>query len=268
MLWRFRAICLTTLVLGLPAPGWSAPGVAKALSTQAEWNTAVRQQLQRGIVTPPAALRADRNLRVHVRIDIQPDGTIDAVSVSQSSGDPAVDQATVAMIRRAGRLPAFTADMAESKQTVALPIQYIIEGVEPPASAPAQRREYANAALGFTFSVPAPYTIGDDRRPSRYDAQVDIGASGGPPAVRPDSVLCTVAYRGIAAAKTASRRPLHSLGARADWREESSVAGQYTAVYTTPQARVTLTCATTREALAAALPAFRQIRDGIIVDPR
>lgn len=266
MLWRLRAIWLALLVLCLPAP---AAVAAQALNTQAEWNTAVRQQLQRRIVTPPAALRADRNLRVQVRIDIQSDGTIDAVSVSQSSGDPGVDNATVAMIRRAGRLPAFTPDMAADKQSVTLPIQYVTEGGETPAAAPAQRREYANAALGFSFSVPAPYTLRDDRHPSRYDLQVDIGsAQGGPPAVRPDSVVCTVAYRGIAAAKTSNRRPLPSPEARADRLDTRSGTGRYTAVYNTPQARVTLTCATTRDALAAALPAFRQIRDSINVAPR
>jgi len=43
---------------------------------------------------------------------------------------------------------------------------------------------------------------------------------------------------------------------------------QYTALYDAPQARVVLACATARDAMAAALPAFRQIRDGVRISAR
>lgn len=307
MPWRFRATCIAALVLSL-----SAPVAANTLTTQAEWNTAVRKQVQRKIVTPPAVLRAGRTLDVQVRIDILADGTLDAVTVSRSSGDPAVDDATIAMIRRAGRLPAFTPDIKAEKQSLMLPVRYVVEGSgnapRAAAPAPAAQRTYANDALGLQISVPAPFHIAGHRKTSRYDVLVEIAsASGGPPAVGGGNIVCTVGYQTTRVTKATSKHAPDSpeaqaarlaavrnvqaaQGATLETLDSFVLAGihgvdyvvapgmqgnagagdirQYTALYDAPQARAVLACATTRAAMASALPAFRQIRDGVGISGR
>jgi len=303
MPWRFRATCIAALVLSL-----SAPVAANTLATQAEWNTAISKQLQRKIVTPPAVLRAGRTLNVQVRIDILADGTLDAVTISRSSGDPAVDDATVAMIRRAGRLPAFTPDMKAEKQSLMLPVRYVVEGSGNAAPAAPLPRSYANSELGFQVSVPAPFHIAGHRKTSRYDVLVEIAsAAGGPSAVGGGNIVCTVGYQALRTSKSTSKHAPDSPAAQAarlaavrnvqtaqgatletlnsfvqagipgvDYVVAPGTQGnagagdirQYTALYDAPQARVVLACATARDAMAAALPAFRQIRDGVRISAR
>ena len=303
MPWRFRATCIAALVLSL-----SAPVAANTLATQAEWNTAISKQLQRKIVTPPAVLRAGRTLNVQVRIDILADGTLDAVTISRSSGDPAVDDATVAMIRRAGRLPAFTPDMKAEKQSLMLPVRYVVEGSGNAAPAAPLPRSYANSELGFQVSVPAPFHIAGHRKTSRYDVLVEIAsAAGGPGAVGSGNIVCTVGYQALRTSKSTSKHAPDSPEAQAarlaavrnvqtaqgatletlDSFVQAGIPGvdyvaapgaqgnagagdirQYTALYDAPQARVVLACATARDAMPAALPAFRQIRDGVGISGR
>lgn len=133
MSWRFRVFLIAALALCLPLPL-----LATTLTTQAEWHTAIRQQLQRKIEAPPQIHEANADLNVQVRIVVLPSGVIDTVTLARSSGNVAVDNATLAMIRRGGKLPAFTPDMAPDKQIVMLPVRYVVEksDIAPPPSPP------------------------------------------------------------------------------------------------------------------------------------
>ncbi|MBB1594432.1 energy transducer TonB [Achromobacter sp. UMC46] len=134
MLWRFRASIVAALVLCLPLPL-----LASTLNSQAEWHSTIRLQLQRRIEVPPEIHDATSDLMVQVRIEVLSSGAIEAVTLAKSSGNVGVDNATLAMIRRAGRLPAFTPDMAPDKQIVMLPVRYVVEksDIALPPSSPA-----------------------------------------------------------------------------------------------------------------------------------
>lgn len=132
MNWRLRAFNIPALALCL-----SAPALAQPVSTQAEWNTAVARQLQSKITVPREALRADTNMTLTLRIDILPNGDVETVTVNKSSGNVSVDKATIAMVQRAGRLPAFTSDMKPVKQAVSLPIRYVVADYQPNPAPPA-----------------------------------------------------------------------------------------------------------------------------------
>ncbi|MGE8640894.1 MAG: energy transducer TonB family protein [Achromobacter sp.] len=140
---RYRASLIAAFALCLPFP---LP--ASALTTQAEWHTAIRQQLQRKIEAPPQIREANADLNVQVRIVVLPSGVIDTVTLARSSGNVAVDNATLAMIRRGGKLPAFTPDMAPDKQIVMLPVRYVVEKSDiapPPAPPPLVKQTRKNA---------------------------------------------------------------------------------------------------------------------------
>lgn len=145
MHWRYRAFLIAALVLGLPVPL-----LANTLNTQAEWHTAIRQQLQRNIVAPREIHEANADLNIQVRIVVLPTGAVEGVTLARSSGNVAVDKATLAMIRRAGRLPAFTPDMAPDKQIVMLPVRYVVEksDIAPPPSPPPAVKQTRKHAPG------------------------------------------------------------------------------------------------------------------------
>jgi TonB family protein len=91
---------------------------------------------------------ANADLNLQVRIVVLPTGAVEGVTLARSSGNVAVDKATLAMIRRAGRLPAFTPDMAPDKQIVMLPVRYVVEKsdiapVPSPPPAVKQTRKHA-----------------------------------------------------------------------------------------------------------------------------
>lgn len=140
---RYRASLIAAFALCLPFP---LP--ASALTTQAEWHTAIRQQLQRKIEAPPQIREANADLNVQVRIVVLSSGAVETVTLARSSGNVAVDNATLAMIRRAGQLPAFTPDMAPDKQIVMLPVRYVVEKSDiapPPAPPPLVKQTRKNA---------------------------------------------------------------------------------------------------------------------------
>lgn len=145
MSWRFRASLIAALALCLPFPL-----LANTLNTQAEWHSAIRQQLQRRIEAPPQIHEANADLNVQVRIVVLPSGAIETVTLARSSGNVGVDNATLAMIRRAGRLPAFTPDMAPDKQIVMLPVRYVVEksDIAPPPPPPPPVKQTRKNARG------------------------------------------------------------------------------------------------------------------------
>ena len=92
MHWRFRASLVAALALCLPFPL-----LPSTLETEAEWHTAIRQQLQRKIEAPPQIHEANGDLNVQVRIVVLPSGAIETVTLARSSGNVAVDNATLSL---------------------------------------------------------------------------------------------------------------------------------------------------------------------------
>ncbi|AVJ28599.1 TonB family protein [Achromobacter spanius] len=127
MNWRIRAASMAALLLCL-----AAPASAQSLATQAEWQKAVSQKILRGIGLPAATREMNSPVVLKVRIAILREGTIDTVTLVESSGSAAVDEATLGMIRRNGTVPPFSADMAEDRKDLTLPIRFYFNGDAPP----------------------------------------------------------------------------------------------------------------------------------------
>ncbi|CAB3698165.1 hypothetical protein LMG26690_02474 [Achromobacter animicus] len=127
MNWRVRAASMAALLLCL-----AAPASAQSPATQAEWQKAVSQKILRGIRLPAATREMSSPVVLKVRIAILRDGAIDTVELVESSGSDAVDEATLGMIRRNGTLLPFSADMAEDRKDLTLPIRFHFNGDAPP----------------------------------------------------------------------------------------------------------------------------------------
>ncbi|MCY1527602.1 hypothetical protein D9M68_626720 [compost metagenome] len=155
------------------------------------------------------------------------------------------------------------------------------------------------------MTVPAPYQILRSGKTPEFDVLVQIAsATGAPPAAGAADYLCGVGFnrprktlrarpgtdtpRSAASRLAAAEAMQAGQGRMLEQRQAFEVQGtrgvdyvaapadapdsdrllQYTALLDTPTLRVALTCTTTRDGMAAALPAFRQIRDGIRLDGR
>jgi protein TonB len=286
----FRASTMAAILLCATAAAWAA-----APATQAEWTSAVVRQLQRSLVMPKEARDLEGPLDLRLRLTVLRDGTIDKVELASSSGDAAVDKAVAGMVRRAGRLPAFAGDMRADKEILMLPVRFQLEGATPPSRS--VKREYADPARGFGVAVPAPYRIEGSGKTPEFDVLVRIAsATGSPPAAGPAAYLCGVGFnapRKALKAGSATDAPPSAAGRLAaaeaaqdgalEQRQAFELQGnpgidyvapsaggpdrgdllQYTALVDTPTLRVAMVCTTARDDMAAALPAFRRIRDGI-----
>ncbi|MNX73187.1 hypothetical protein D3C86_1045760 [compost metagenome] len=295
MKWRFRASSIAAIILCLPSP---VP--AQTPATQADWEIAVQRKLARQLVTPKEARDIDTPLTLRLRLVVLRDGTLETVALATPSGNAAVDQATINMVRRAGRLPAFASDMTNEKRELMLPVRFQPGDDAPPARS-ATKTRYADPATGFALAVPAPYQIIGNRKTARFDTLVEVGsASGVPPLAGASGYLCAVGFKAAAPGVRRTQAELNApkaVEARAaavrhvqakqdatlERLEEFELRGargidyvvapgsgpghegirQYTALFDTPQGRVTVACATTRDAMPAALAGLRKIRDGV-----
>lgn len=300
MRWRFLASSLATVVavtFANPAPALAAP-----LATQAEWTQTVHRRIASRLSFPREARHLTGAVVVSLKITVLRDGSVDSITVAKSSGDDAVDNATVAMVRRAGPLPAFAADMQEGKTSLVVPVRFQQEEDDAPAPAP---RRYVDPATGLGVTVAAPFTVGAARESGRYDALIEISNPGGLPPVAPGAkFLCRAGFNAApaGAAKTAAPKAAQAFDAlvAAATRQQRKLRGtieeldvfdqpgkrgidyivapgagpehedarQYLADWTVPQGRIRLACATTRDAMPDALAAFRAIRDAVTVDRR
>ena len=82
-----------------PAPAVEPPGARDA------WADAIRGSIARHHRVPSAAVRRGLSGRVVLRITVTPDGALVALSLRASSGQGLLDEAAIATLRRAGRLP-------------------------------------------------------------------------------------------------------------------------------------------------------------------
>ncbi|MGE8688854.1 MAG: energy transducer TonB family protein [Achromobacter sp.] len=294
MNWPLRASTMAAIVLCA-----SATASAAAPASRAEWSGAVVRQLQRHLSMPREAHDLEGPLNLRLRLTVLRDGKIDKVALASSSGYAAVDEAAAGMVRRASPLPAFAPDMAAEKEIVMLPVRFQTEGQAPQPSS-STGRQYADPARGFGVTVPAPYRILRTGRTPEFDVLVQVAsAPGAPPAAGAADALCGIGF--AAPRKTLKTRPGAGMPHTAEARLAAAEAAQaergvaleerqafelhgargvdfvappasgpdrdrllqYTALVDTLTLRVAMNCTTTRDGMAAALPAFRRIRDGI-----
>lgn len=275
-----RASAMAAFTLCVSAAAAAAP------ATRAEWSGAAARQLQRHLTMPKEADGLPGPLSLKLRLTILPDGGIDKIEVAASSGHAAVDRAAAAMVRRAGPLPAFAADMTGDREILMLPLRFELEAPQenPPAAA---AHRYADPARGYGVTVPAPYRILPSGRTAEFDLLVRVGDATGE--------RCTIGFNTARKALTAhpgreaplsaaarlaadeileaaqgrelqERRTFESAGAHGvEYVAPAADAAllRYTALLDTPALRVALACTATRAAMPAALADFRRIRDGI-----
>ncbi len=300
MRWRFLASSLATAIAVTSAN--PAPALAAAFATQAEWTQAVHRRIASRLSFPREARHLSGTVAVSLKITVLRDGTVDNITVAKSSGDDAVDNATIAMVRRAGPLPAFSTDMQEGKTSLVVPVRFQQEEDDAPAPAP---RRYVDPATGFGVTVAAPFTVGAARESGRYDALIEIANPGGLPPMAPGAkFLCRAGFNAVpaSAAKAAAPKGAQAFDAlvAAATRQQRKLRGtieeldvfgppgrrgidylvapgtgpgheevrQYIADWAVPQGRIRLACATTRQAMPDALATFRAIRDAIAVNGR
>lgn len=200
MRWRALAFaCSLALTLACAAP----PVGAAAPANQADWNKAVQRRMISSLQFPPEARRLHGPISLSLQITVLRDGTIADVTVGHSSGDDAVDRAATRMVRRAGPLPAFPADMTGEKTALSLPLRFQQEEDEPADGRSDDRgppgdivpRRYADAATGLAVTVPSPLRVGPVPARGRFDALIEISSPDGfPPRARDAKYLCRVGF--------------------------------------------------------------------------
>lgn len=213
MRWRALAFaCSLALTLACAAP----PVGAAAPANQADWNKAVQRRMISSLQFPPEARRLHGPISLSLQLTVLRDGTIADVTVGHSSGDDAVDRAAARMVRRAGPLPAFPADMTGEKTALSLPLRFQQEEDEPADGRTDDRgppgdivpRRYADAATGLAVTVPSPLRVGPVPARGRFDALIEISSPDGfPPRARDAKYLCRVGFLAAPPWPRAPRRP-------------------------------------------------------------
>lgn len=105
-------------VAGEKASGAGRPN-AEAL---AGYSAAVRKRIMRH--RSEVAAGGARNRRVTVSFTVASDGRVSGVQVAASSGNAALDEAAVAMVRRADPLPAIPPEIGRSSLRLSLPVRF------------------------------------------------------------------------------------------------------------------------------------------------
>lgn len=218
MRWRVLA-CSLTLILACAA----SPVFAAAPANQAEWSQAVQRRMISTFLFPPEARRLDGPISLSLKIIVLRDGSIADIRVDRSSGDDAVDLAATRMVRRAGPLPAFPADMTGEKTTLSLPLRFQQEQDEPAGGRGDDRgppadivpRRYADTATGLAVTVPSPLRAGPAPARGRFDALIEIaGPDGFPPRAQDAKYLCRVGFLAAPPWNRAPKRPPRQPGRR------------------------------------------------------
>jgi periplasmic protein TonB len=111
-----------------PRPASPAPGrVARPSSAEmTRWQRAIGAQLERNKRYPPGAAGEHGTVKLEFRIDRR--GHVLASRIVQSSGSAALDQETLALLRRAEPFPTPPADIADAQLAFVVPIRYAAAG--------------------------------------------------------------------------------------------------------------------------------------------
>lgn len=87
------------------AAALSTGDAGAAASAMQTWQAQIQVALQRDLPLPRGAGRGGRDRRVVLALSVAPDGSLRGAQVLRSSGDAALDMATLRSVRRMGRLP-------------------------------------------------------------------------------------------------------------------------------------------------------------------
>jgi len=95
---------------------------ARARSLIAEWGGTIRARIERA-KRPPSGAGRGRGVTT-VRLTVTRAGQLASASVARSSGNPALDQAALSAVRRAGRFPPAPAGLSDPTYRFAVEIQF------------------------------------------------------------------------------------------------------------------------------------------------
>jgi len=101
-----------------PPPAQPALSAGQRNSLMAQWGAQILSRIER------ARPRVRGQGRVNLSVRVTRSGQLAGVSVTGSSGDPALDQAAVSAVQRAGRFPAAPAGLTDSSYSFAIPIRF------------------------------------------------------------------------------------------------------------------------------------------------
>jgi protein TonB len=103
-----------------PAPSAAAPAISAATrqSLMGQWGAQIMARIER------ARPRVGARGQVVLALAITRDGQLAGLSVSRSSGDPALDAAALSAVQRAGRFPAAPAGLTDARYSFSLPIRF------------------------------------------------------------------------------------------------------------------------------------------------
>ena len=99
------------------------PGIGKSLQRlQASWDAHLSAHFKRHLRLPDVP--KDKNVKVWVMVTLDRLGHVLSSSIAESSGDPAYDEAALAMIRRADPVPKPPPLVADTSLSFRLPVTF------------------------------------------------------------------------------------------------------------------------------------------------
>jgi periplasmic protein TonB len=108
------------------APAASAASAGASAAALASYRQKVAAHLQRFKQYPPAAKAAGQQGTARVSFTLSRTGAVLSASLGGSSGHPALDAETLAMVRRAQPFPAFPADVKQSSMSFSAPVAFYL----------------------------------------------------------------------------------------------------------------------------------------------
>lgn len=100
----------------------TATSNARANDLRASWGAKIRSRIERRKSYPAAAGRSSG--KVVVRLTVMASGALAAVTIAQSSGNAALDQAAIAAVQRAGTFPAAPEGLTGARHSFSLAIAF------------------------------------------------------------------------------------------------------------------------------------------------
>ena len=111
-----------------PAPKAAAPrknaGVSASKVSPARWHSKVLSWLNRHKRYPSAAKSKRQEGTVQVAFTVDANGRVTSSRIARSSGNPVLDKAALDMVRRSSPVPAPPAEMAQSRISLAVPVDF------------------------------------------------------------------------------------------------------------------------------------------------
>lgn len=287
----FLLVALLSAATGVMAQTKGAR-VEKPPANKSEWNAALSTKISRFLRTPKPIDGISGPRTATISFVVHKDGVVTDVELKESSGVPQVDENALRAVSRMSKVAAFPPDMQAEQQRFTVPIRMMLELPDPTTRDAATGLTFtAPAELETTGKVDPPGT-----ETVKYNL-VSRVADRIPNA--PGSALCHIGFRawakdhpryGWSQEKLNGDAMFGELGATL--RSQLETAGKviedtqtldmkgakaveiiaaptsgpdfenvlhYAAFTDTPTGRITLSCATTRAAMATARPVFNAL---------